>query len=286
MTAAATAAYLRRLGLDDHLPPTAATLATVHRAHLATVPYENLAIMLGRPPSVDPDRCLERVARRGRAGYCFHQNAALEAALLGLGFTVERRHGHVWTDPAWRHHPLLNHLVLVVTGLPTDDNPGGRWWPDAGLGEGFWEPLRLVAGEVTDGPFRFRLDDVTDAGWSFGHDPAGSFRGIEVDDRPADHAAVAAGHRELSTPPDGVFTRVLVAQRRVPGGLRSLRCCVLTSTTVEGAHATDVTSWSDWRAALVDVVGVPVDDVPVDDLRALHGRMVAAHRAWDEAGRP
>jgi hypothetical protein len=55
---------------------------------------------------------------------------------------------------------------------------------------------------------------------------------------------------------------------------------------VEGVHTTDVTSWSDWRAALVDVVGVPVDDVPVDDLRALHGRMVAAHRAWDEAGRP
>jgi N-hydroxyarylamine O-acetyltransferase len=282
----AAAAYLRRLGLDVGMPPTPATLAAVHRAHLASVPYENLAIMLGRPPSVDPERCLDRVARRGRAGYCFHQNAALEAALVALGFRVERRHGHVWTDPASRGDEHLNHLVLVVTGLPTDANPGGRWWPDVGLGEGFWEPLPLVDGEVHDGPFRFRLDDVDEAGWRYTHDPRGSFGGLVVADRRADQAAVAAGHVELSTPPDGAFTRVLVAQRREPGGLRTLRCCVLTSVDGSGEHATDVTSWSDWRAGLVDVVGVPVDDVPADDLHALHERMVEAHHVWDDAGRP
>jgi arylamine N-acetyltransferase len=282
----ATAAYLRRLGLDADLPPTVETLATLHRAHLVTVPYENLAIMLGRPPSVDPDRCLDRVARRGRAGYCFHQNAALERALTALGFRVERRHGHVWTDPSFRDDPQLNHLVLVVTGLPTDANPGGRWWPDVGLGEGFWEPMPLVDGEVEDGPFRFRIDDVTDDGWVFTHDPSGTFRGLTVGGGRADQAAVVAGHLELSTPPDGHFTRVLVAQRREPGGLRTLRGCVLTSTGTAGTRATDVTGWSDWRAALVDVVGVPVDDVPADDLRALQGRMVVAHQAWDEEGRP
>ena len=59
----ATAAYLRRVGIDAdaELPPTYDTLLVLHRAHLDAVPYENLSIMLGRPPSADPLDSLARV---------------------------------------------------------------------------------------------------------------------------------------------------------------------------------------------------------------------------------
>ena len=60
----ATAAYLRRLGVEGDLPPTYDTLVLLHRAHLDAVPYENLATMLGRPPSVDPAESLARVGAR------------------------------------------------------------------------------------------------------------------------------------------------------------------------------------------------------------------------------
>ena len=93
----ATAAYLRRLGVDGDLPPTYDTLVALHRAHLDAVPYENLGIMLGRAPSVDPGESLARVGAVGRAGYCFHQNGALGAVLAELGFELSRRHGHVYT---------------------------------------------------------------------------------------------------------------------------------------------------------------------------------------------
>ena len=127
MASDATAAYLRRVGYDGPLEPTYDTLLALHRAHLDAIPYENLGIVLGRRPTADPVASLARVGEVGRAGYCFHQNGALELVLRELGFDLSRRHGHVWGGEEDRSSTELNHLVLVADGLPTEDNPGGRW---------------------------------------------------------------------------------------------------------------------------------------------------------------
>ena len=284
-----TAAYLERLGLgtDRPLDPSLETLVAVHRAHVQQVPYTNLDIMLGRPPSVAPRDSLERVVRLGRAGYCFHQNGALASVLLDLGFAVGRRHGHVWTRPEQRGSTDLTHLVLVVDGLPTDTNPGGHWWADAGLGEGPLDPVPLVDGVTTDGPFRFEVSDVRDgaAGWSFTNDPTGSFTGLEVRSLPTGAREVEAAHAVLSTPPTGAFTRVLVVQRRDPLGCDTVRGCVATRTDAAGVHQRDLTSYDEWRDALV-AIGLALDDVADDDLRRLFDRTLGSHRAWDRAGRP
>jgi len=284
-------AYLDRVGVDPGLPPTLETLRQVHRAHLDAVPYENLGIMVanatgGVPPSVATDACVARVAEVGRAGYCFHQNAALGAGLEALGFDVTRRHGHVWTLPEHRDGPELNHLVLVVSGLPTDDNPGGHWWPDAGLGEGFRDPVALVDGEFDDGGFTYNVTGASPDGWSFTNAPGGTFRGIEVTMRSVAAEDIAAAHRELSTPPGGHFARILVVQRRQDAHYDSLRGCVLGRVSAGGRSEEDVTSYDDWRAALVEVLKVPVDDLPDESLRALWSQVRGAHDAWVEAGRP
>ena len=168
-TSSALAPYLDRLGVAGRPPATLETLVDLHRRHLAAVPYENLGIMLGRPPAVDPAASLARIGETGRAGYCFHQNGALETALHELGFEVSRRHGHVWTADEHRSGTDLNHLVLVVTGLPTADNPGGRWWPDVGLGEGVGDPLPLVAGTYGGDPLTVTIETVDEDGWSYLH---------------------------------------------------------------------------------------------------------------------
>ena len=77
-------AYLRRLGIDEALPPTLRSLRLIHRRHQEWVPYENLGIMIGPAPSVDPAASLQRVGSVGRAGYCLHQNATLELVLRDL----------------------------------------------------------------------------------------------------------------------------------------------------------------------------------------------------------
>ena len=283
--------YLGRIGVDPGLPPTVETLRLVHRAHQDAVPYENFGIMLANatgvaPPPVDTGACVARVADVGRAGYCFHQNAALGAGLEALGFDVTRRHGHVWTLPEHRALTDLNHLVLVVSGLPTDDNPGGLWWPDVGLGEGFRDPVALVDGAFDDGGFGYAVDGASADSWSFSNAPGGSFTGIEVTARPVGADVIEAAHGELSTPPAGHFSRVLVVQRRQDTHYDSLRGCVLGRHEAAGRDERDVTSYDDWRAALVEVVRVPVDDVPDDDLRTLWSSVRRAHDAWDAAGRP
>jgi len=278
--------YLGRLGLAERPPPTQDTLVEIHRRHLAAVPYENLGIMLGRPPSVDPAASLARVVETGRAGYCFHQNGAMEVALHELGFDVSRRHGHVYTAEEHRAGTDLNHLVLVVDGLPTGENPGGRWWPDVGLGEGSSDPLPLVEGRFGVGDLAVGLEGLDGSRWSYVHHGYGSFRGIEVRDLPIGAPEVQAAHRTLSTPPEGAFSRVLVVQRRVDDHVDTLRCCVLSRFGPDGRTQTDVTTYADWRAALTDALALPLDDVPEDELRGLFERMRAAHETWDAAGRP
>lgn len=267
-----TRRYLARLGIDAPLPPTLDTLFLLHERHQEHVPYENLGIMLGSPPSVDPESCLDRVGRVGRAGYCFHHNAALELVLTDLGFSVERRHGHVWSDEPDRAGTSLNHLVLVVSDLPTSGNPDGRWWVDVGLGDAFRLPLPLVAGEHVQDGFCYRLDDVRADGWSFRHHDAGSFTGVEVRDLPVGPIEVLAAHAELSAPDEGRFARFVVVQHRHAGGTTTLRGRTLERATPRGTTATTLTSYDAWRAALADELRVPLDDLPADELQALFAR--------------
>jgi arylamine N-acetyltransferase len=277
-------AYLTRLGYDDRPGVSVTDLIELHRRHLAAVPYENLEIMLGRPPSVAPLDSLGRVGRVGRAGYCFHQNAALETVLTDLGYVVQRRAGHVWTSDDDRWSGLLNHLVLVVTGLPTDDNPDGRWWPDVGLGDAIGEPLPLVVGEYEQGGFGYALTEVGEDGWSFRADPTGSFAGLEVAGAPTEEQ-IAERHVALSTPPDGRFARVLVVQRRMPDHVDVVRGCLAHTITPGGQTETELTTYDDWRGALADGCGLSLAEVGDEELRALFARQLDLHRDWVGAGR-
>jgi arylamine N-acetyltransferase len=264
--------YLARLGLAARPAPTAEALADLQRRHLDAVPYENLAIMLGRPDATDPERTLARIAAGGNAGYCFHHNGAFEVALRALGYAVQRRFGHVWTTQEARAAPLLNHLVLLVT------IDGRRWWPDLGLGDAFRDPVELMTGPVSQGPFRYEVCEVRGEQWSFRHDPAGSFAGVDVSGRAPAPDEVAAAHRVLSTPPDGRFTRVLVVQRRDDTGTEWLRG-IRHQRVGDGAFGRDLRGYDDWRATLASL-GVSLSGVTEQELRDLHARMRAAHEEW------
>ena len=273
----AVTAYLARLGMGMSPAPTVATLIELHRRHLDAIPYENLAIMLGRPDSTDPVGTLERIAAGGNAGYCFHHNGAFELVLRALGFTVERRFGQVWNTPEDRAIPELNHLVLVAT------IDGRRWWPDLGLGDALRDPVEVVAGEIRQGPFRYEITEVGDGQWTFRHAPeAGSFTAVDVRaDGPGD-GEVAAAHQKMSTPPDGRFTRVLVVQRRDGTGTGVLRG-IRHQRIGDQPFTRDLTAYGDWRTAL-DSLHVSLAGVTDGELRSLHARMLAAHRERFAAG--
>nr|WP_240977894.1 arylamine N-acetyltransferase [Knoellia sp. DB2414S] len=253
-----------------------ATLIDIHRRHLARVPYENLGIMLGQPPSVDPLDSVARVGDVGRLGYCFHQNGAAELLLRSLGYAVERRHGHVWTGRPVPMGPF-NHLVLVV------EVPGeaGRWWFDVGLGDGFADPLPLADGSVTDGAgFEYTLESVGVHGWSFRHDARGTFGGVTVTSRPSDPTAVEVAHGRLASDPESPFRRLLVCQRRDAGGVETVRGVLWSRVEPGRREERELTGFEEWCSAIRDRIGLSLKGFDETDLRDLFERMLAVHHEW------
>nr|BFF18855.1 hypothetical protein GCM10025730_23760 [Promicromonospora thailandica] len=134
-------AYLARLGLDERPPATVETLTAIHQRHIEQIPYENLGAVLGAAPDIDAATTLARVAAGGNAGYCFHHNGLLTLVLRELGFNVVPAWGYPWGSEEGRRDRRVEHLALTVRGLPTDENPGGIWYPDVGCGDGIHAPL-------------------------------------------------------------------------------------------------------------------------------------------------
>jgi arylamine N-acetyltransferase len=182
---------------------------------------------------------------------------------------------------------MSNHLVLTVGGLPTDANPDGTWYVDAGLGDALHEPAPLRAGELVQPPFSMRLEETPGqiGDWHLTHDPAGSFVGMAWRSAPATIDAFAAKHEWLSTAPESGFVRVLTVQRRDATGVDVLRGLVLQRIG-RGASAVDLTTKRDLLDALTDLFGLDVDGIGETALDQLWDRMQREHERWDAAGRP
>jgi N-hydroxyarylamine O-acetyltransferase len=279
-------AYLARLGLDPE-PPSVEALFRIHRAQVERVPYETLWIHLGETWGVETEESVQRIATSRRGGYCFHLNGALSELLESLGYDVVRHVGGVHGPPGAAEDEMTNHLVLTVHGLPTDANPDGTWYVDAGLGDALYEPLPLIAGEYDQAPFHLVLEQTPGAvgDWHLTHDPAGGFTGMAWRSAPAGIEAFALKHQWLSTSPESGFVNVLTAQRRDAAGVDILRGLSL-SRLGSGAHETTLAT----RAELVDVLhetfGFDVDAIGDDALDALWTNVHRAHRQWEAAGRP
>jgi N-hydroxyarylamine O-acetyltransferase len=130
-----TAAYLRRIGYSGPLEPAPDTLRGLHRAHIETVPFENLDIIAGRAISLDTDRLFEKVVRQRRGGFCYELNSLFAALLAALGFRLDLLSARaVCADGSFG--PPFDHLALAVHL----DEP---YLADVGYGGAFREPLRL-----------------------------------------------------------------------------------------------------------------------------------------------
>ena len=259
---AVQAAYLARLGLDAE-PPSVDALFRLHRAHV------------------------ERVANHKRGGYCFHLNGAFSELLASLGYSVVRHVGGVH-GPAGPSEPdLTNHLVLTVGDLPTDENPGGDWYVDAGLGDALHEPLPLLAGAYQQPPFRLALERSAGGigDWHLTHDPEGGFVGMSWRSAPADIGAFADRHQWLSTSPESGFVKFLTVQRRDATGVDILRGLVL-SRTGSDAFETTLTDKRELIEVLADVFALGLTGADDRALERLWISTLDTHRAWDAAGRP
>ncbi len=144
-------AYLARIGYTGDLAPTIETLTGIHRAHVLSIPFENLDILLGRPIRLDMESLQEKLVRLGRGGYCFEQNSLFAAVMEHLGFQVTRLAARVRMGDE-RSTPRT-HMVLAV------DIDGARWLADVGFGgDTLLDPIALEGDEpVRQGAWAFRM---------------------------------------------------------------------------------------------------------------------------------
>ncbi|MFJ3832010.1 arylamine N-acetyltransferase [Streptomyces sp. NPDC090046] len=278
--------YLARIGVTDPGSPSVEGLFALTRAHLERIPFENTDIQLGRPPAIDPELSVRRLAA-GRGGYCFHLNGAFAALLEQLGYDVTLHVGGVCADTDSRE-VSGDHLTLTVR------IDGQAYFVDVGLGDGPPEPLPLREGRYERG-FAYGLrplgstdgsgsgseaSDGSDTGWTFLNEdspfPAMNFRSA-----PATMADFADEHLRLSTAEDSPFLQSFFMLRRHAGGVHRLHGKVLLHIAPDGGRdKRELASSQELSETMATVFGRELDDLTPADRAALWDRVERAHEAW------
>jgi len=278
-------AYLELIGVDARPGEVdAATLVALQRAHLAAVPYENIDIVRGSPPGIEPTATVPRILG-GRGGYCFHLNGGFSALLEWLEVDVTRHLAGVWGQSAETPPgPSGNHLGLTVR---LDD--GGRWLVDVGLGDGPPEPMPLEHGIHWQESYRFELaaSPLAPGGWRLHHDPEGWWHLVDISNERAATADFSEIHVKLSTSPESGFVKVAVVMRRPEGArLEALRGCVFTEREGADVRRRDVDTADDWWETVIDGFGLDYRGLTGSERDALWTKVRSTHEAWVDAGRP
>jgi len=251
-------AYLDRIGYQGSLIPSAEILRALHRAHMYTVPFENLDIGLGRKIVCDEERFLHKIVNQKRGGFCYELNGAFAVLLRALGFQVTLLSARVPRDDG-SGGPEFDHLTLRV-------DLEAPWLADVGFGDSFVEPLRLEP-SIEQKQFGrvYRLSSV-EGGFRLESQIDNEKTGREKAEsewkeeylfklKPRQLVEFAPMCRYHQTSPDSPFTRKRVCSRATPDGRITLSNGKLIETRT-GVREERALEDEEWRASLRDLFGV------------------------------
>ena len=200
-------AYLRRIGYSGGLEATVETLTAIHRAHVLSIPFENLDILLGRPIRLDLASLQAKLVRDRRGGYCFEQNGLFGAVLEHLGFAVTGLAARVSMGEE-RTTPRT-HMILAV------DIAGTRWLADVGFGgDTLLDPVPFDGdGPVPQGAWAFRLANDGDVRVLWGLRTEGWLELYSFTQEPQLPVDYEVANHFTSTWPRSPFVTKIIAQR-------------------------------------------------------------------------
>lgn len=250
-----TELYLKRIRYRGSVEPNEQTLRDVHRAHLYTVPFENLDIHLRRPIVLDEEALFEKIVVNRRGGFCYELNGLFAALLIALGFRVSKLCAQV-ARPEGGYGPPFDHMTLLV-------HLQEPWIADVGFGDSFLEPLLLKMGleqyqwgktyritEGAGGPLYESKVGGSDSRWN----PEYKFRMTPYEFE--DYAEMCLYHQ---TSPESTFTQKRVCSRALPEGRVTLSELKLILTR-DGIREVRQLTNDEYEVALREYFGVVLGD--------------------------
>ncbi|MBT2511145.1 arylamine N-acetyltransferase [Streptomyces sp. ISL-98] len=262
-------AYLARIGYEGDkgdLSPTIGTLRALQRAHVASIPFENLEVALGRPVLLDPKSVQAKLVGLPRGGYCYEQNSLFAAVLERLGFQIAGRGA--------RNRTRGSDLTPVTHGMLVVSVDGERWLVDTGFGYlGPVEPVPIHDGAT-----------VEQGGWTFGirveEEGIHVLRTLRAEGwidlyafapqtlYPADFAVM---NHYSSSHPQSKFVGQVVAQLPGPGERHALVRDQLTTLRTDGSSSRRQVPSGELGRVLEDVFGIEMGAEALEQLGALTG---------------
>jgi N-hydroxyarylamine O-acetyltransferase len=255
------------VGYDGALTPTVETLYALHRAHLSTIPYENLDVHLSRPLTLDRDATFAKLVDHRRGGWCFEMNGTFGRVLETIGFEVRYVAGAVRrAERGTSAHD--SHLVLVVTV------EGRRLIADVGFGDGFFEPLPLEVGRYRQQSLEFGVSRDGDW-WRVHNHEHGGADSYDFTLAPRTIESFAGKCLELQTSADSSFVLSTVCGRHERDGLVVLRGAVLRTVKHGALDARTIADADDYARVLAERFGLAPEGVV-----ALWPAVQARHLVW------
>ncbi len=205
-------AYLARIAFPGVPATDLSSLAALQRAHLGSVPFENLHVFHRREVRVDTGWSIPKVLS-GRGGWCFELNGAFSSLLSEIGFSVDQVPASVLLGEGSSAGP--DHLTLIVHL----DQP---YLVDVGFGASFTRPLaigspkhahedhgRYCVRRLVDGQYLLRFRATEDTEFSDQY---------RFDTVPVLLSSFEERSHYLATEPGLSWSKSPFATRLIPGG--------------------------------------------------------------------
>ncbi len=150
-------AYLNRLNYQGPQDNTLEALRKLHRAHVYTVPFENLHIHNKVWIELDTKQFYDKIVNTRRGGFCYEVNGLLYEALQQMGFSCYFISCSVFNHQIQEYAPYFGHVAIITK------DKGDLWLTDVGFGSSFPEPLKIVYDKLQeqDG-IQYRLTKLND----------------------------------------------------------------------------------------------------------------------------
>ncbi len=206
-------AYFSRIGFQGAASADFATLKSMMRCQLFTVPFENLDVQNGKIVSLVPEEIYTKIVDRQRGGYCYEVNGLFAMALDALGIPHRFVAARPMTYPVRRPK---THMAVVAT------IDGSQWLCDLGFGSyGIREPVNMndLDREIMQDFDTFRLSKSPEGNYLLQSIADGVSKNLyEFNLAPQEWVDFEPANYLNSTHPDSIFMKSLLVVLQTPSG--------------------------------------------------------------------